>query len=371
MKKILYFNNIFPLYRESIWKLLLDENKYNFNIYFSEQNLKGIKAYNASTDKHFNKKLHPLRNYFLNGILIWQSKVIFKSIKENFDIAIFMGEMTIISTWIAAIVCKLRNKKVYFWTHGLYGNESRLKKNIRILFLKLSDKNLLYENRAKKLLIKEGLTQSNQIVVYNSLNYEKQSNLFDKLEYEQVKSSIFNKSLPIIVFIGRLTHKKKLEILIKAISLINKTKPKVNLLIIGEGSERKSLVNLSSQNLLADNYHFYGEVFDEEEIAKLLYTATICVSPGNVGLTAIHSLSYGTPVATHKDLKHQMPEAESIIDGENGFLFNKDDEYDLAKKIQSWIEKKNISKKAVRRIVEEKYNPYFQKKILDKLFIDG
>ena len=31
-------------------------------------------------------------------------------------------------------------------------------------------------------------------------------------------------------------------------------------------------------------------------ISKYLYYADICVSPGNVGLTAIHSLTYGTPV---------------------------------------------------------------------------
>ena len=45
--------------------------------------------------------------------------------------------MNIISTWISAIIARLRNRKVYFWTHGLYGNESKLKYFFRILLYKI------------------------------------------------------------------------------------------------------------------------------------------------------------------------------------------------------------------------------------------
>ena len=44
--------------------------------------------------------------------------------------------------------------------------------------------------------------------------------------------------------------------------------------------------------------HFQGAVFDESN-SELIYHSDLCVSPGNVGLTAIHSLTYGVPVATH------------------------------------------------------------------------
>ena len=99
-----------------------------------------------------------------------------KSFFSNYDVILLLGDMKIISNWIVSIISRLRNKKVIFWTHGIYGNESYLKKKIRLLFLSLSNKILLYENNAKRQLIKNGLNPSNLHVIYNSLNYDYQKN---------------------------------------------------------------------------------------------------------------------------------------------------------------------------------------------------
>ena len=56
------------------------------------------------------------------------------------------------------------------------------------------------------------------------------------------------------------------------------------------------------------------------KLLKNLYFILHFVSPGNVGLTAIHSLSYGTPVLTHNNFNNQMPEVESIQPGFNGYF---------------------------------------------------
>ena len=54
----------------------------------------------------------------------------------------------------------------------------------------------------------------------------------------------------------------------------------------------------------------------------------------NVGLTAIHSLSFGTPVLTHNNFDNQMPEVQAINEGENGGFFIENDLEDLIKKIE-------------------------------------
>mgnify|MGYP001357610022 CR=1 FL=1 len=371
MKRVLYFNNIYPLYRKPIWELLLNENRYNFNIYYSKQNLRGIKSFNPLPDYDNIKKIYHVKNYFFGKTLIWQSRVVKDLIFENFQIAIFMGDMSVISTWIGSLICKIRKKEVFFWGHGLYGNESLLKKYFRILFLRLADKNILYENRAKKLLIKSGFDKKTIEVIYNSLDYDTQLELFKKLERKKILNHLFKKKMPIIVFIGRLTKNKKIDFLIKSLGIINKNNPKVNLLVIGDGPQKKNLEILAINTLNKSNFLFYGELYDEKKIAELLYESSICISPGNVGLTAIHSLSYGTPVASHKNLNFQMPEVESIIDGENGFLFKENDMNDLSDKILFWIKNKKPQKKNIRKIIDDKYNPYFQKKILDKLILNG
>jgi len=111
-----------------------------------------------------------------------------------------------------------------------------------------------------------------------------------------------------------------------------------------------------------------GEIYDERKISRLIYESDLCVSPGNVGLSAIHSITYGTPVITHDDFKYQMPEFEIIKPGVNGFFFKKDSVEDLARKISLSLGK-NFDKKAVRKEILNKYNPQAQKSIFDKLIL--
>ena len=95
--------------------------------------------------------------------------------------------MYCLSSWIALIICRLRRKKTVIWGHGLYGNESNLKLIFRKLFNKLADKQLVYERRAKRLLIKQGFDPNNLYIVFNSLDYDTQKTLRAKLSDYQRK----------------------------------------------------------------------------------------------------------------------------------------------------------------------------------------
>ncbi len=369
MIKINYFTNIFPHYRRPIWELLVNENKYNFNIFYSDKQLNGIKSISNKSLELKNSYL--IKNYFLFGRLIWQSGVLGKIIKSNFEIVIFLGEMNILSTWIGAIISKLLNKKVFFWGHGLYGNENIIKKYIRIKFLKLADTNILYENRSMNLMLNSGFKKNQMKVIFNSLDYDLQLKLFNELEsnFQNIESP-FQNNLKTVIFVGQLTKKKKIKLLIESLNIINLKKPKLNLLIIGDGPEKHRLQEHTEKYLSSKNFKFLGPIYEESLLSKYFYTSSLTISPGNIGLTAIHSLSYGTPVVSHNNLDNQMPEVESIIEGENGFLFNEDDKDDLVYKILNWISKKEPNKRDVRKIIDEKYNQYFQKKIMDELILD-
>ena len=93
----------------------------------------------------------------------------------------------------------------------------------------------------------------------------------------------------------------------------------------------------------------------------------MCVSPGNVGLTAIHSLTYGTPVLTHDDFNFQMPEAEAIKENISGIFFRINNANDLSKNQD--FQKSNFNKSKVREIILTKYNPNYQKTIFDKIIL--
>lgn len=147
-----------------------------------------------------------------------------------------------------------------------------------------------------------------------------------------------NPALPTITFIGRLTPVKRIDLLIDAVNGINTHSAIINLLIMGGGTEMEELKKMGEDGVNNRWIHFTGACFDEEMIGKYLSKADLCVSPGNVGLIAIHSFSFGTPMSTHSNMSNQMPEAEALQEGYNGFFFKENDVEDLKNKINEWFQ---------------------------------
>ena len=177
------YTNIFPHYRKSLWDSLISINDFDIIFYFSNKSRQGIETvnvfneYKSNSLKHFSK----IRNIYIGKHIIWQVGVLKSLFNKNLKSAIFLAEMTIISTWIATIILKLRGIKVIYWGHGLYGSEKRLKKFFRLLFLSLADHNLVYEKNSEKNLLNNGFDKVKTSVVYNSINFYKQRDLFNKL----------------------------------------------------------------------------------------------------------------------------------------------------------------------------------------------
>ena len=106
--------------------------------------------------------------------------------------------------------------------------------------------------------------------------------------------------------------------------------------------------------------------YDEKVNAELVYHADLCVSPGNVGLTAIHSMMFGTPVITHNNFAYQMPEFEAIRSSGTGDFFEQGSIDSLALSIGNWFVNKSGKRLEVRNAcfkeIDEQWNPYFQMK---------
>jgi len=367
-KLIYYFTNLAPLYRESLWKKLLDENN-DFKLHiFSGKNLNlGIKEISDDfkASEEAKDRLHRIKNFWLfNKYLIWQSGILNKLIRCPPDHVIFLGECYCLSTWIAAIYCRLKKIDVIFWGHGLYGNEKGLMLFFRKSFYKLSNKHLLYSERSKKLMIQNGFNPDKLYIIYNSLNYEYQKKLYESLSNYRF-DFFHNPDKPVLIFIGRLIAEKKVDLLIKAAKALNAETHQVNLLIIGDGVMMNELTKTSQEGIDAGWIYFRGACYDELELSKYLSSADLCASPGSIGLAAIHSLSFGTPVCTHDNFDDQGPEFEAIIDNENGFFFKEDDLESLTSKVEQWIRKTKDKEFDYRKIIDFYYNPDYQQKVFE------
>jgi glycosyltransferase involved in cell wall biosynthesis len=360
--KICLIYNFAQHYRTDIFSLL--DKELNVDFYFGDK-MDDVKKMDYSLLSNFKSEL---KNIKIFSAIYWQKGAVSLLFKD-YDKYIILGEYYCISTWCILLFSKFANKKIYLWSHGWYGNENFIKKVIKKLFFNLSDGLFLYGDYAKKLMIKEGFREQNLHVIYNSLNYNNQLLIRERLHTTSIYSNHFKNDYPVLIFIGRLTKVKKLIQLISAAKQLKERDVNVNLVFVGKGVEEDNLKS-EIQKIDYNNCWFYGNCYEEERIGELIYNATICVSPGNVGLTAMHSLVYGTPVITHSDFPSQMPEFEAIKENISGSFFIKDSDADLANKIQkclSKFENRENARVDCYKIIDEKYNPHFQLDVIKRV----
>jgi glycosyltransferase involved in cell wall biosynthesis len=348
-------------YRSSIFKLL--DKDLGVDFYFGDK-MDDVKKIDYSLLSNYKGEL---KNIKIFSAFYWQKGAVSLLFKK-YDKYIILGDYHCLSTWCFMLLNKFSNKKIYLWSHGWYGNENFIKKVIKKIFFNLSDGIFLYGNYAKRLMIKEGFHKQDLHVIYNSLNFDDQLLVRGKFQKSTVYFNHFKNDYPVLIFIGRLTKLKKLDQLINACKILFKKEIFVNVVFIGSGIEEERLKEEAYS--IKDNVWFYGACYEEEKIGELIYNATICISPGNVGLTAIHSLVYGTPVITHSDFNNQMPEFEAIEEDVSGSFFLKDNEIDLANKIINWLfnsqSRQNIRDNCYK-IIDDKYNPHVQLDIISRI----
>ena len=134
------------------------------------------------------------------------------------------------------------------------------------------------------------------------------------------------------------------------------------------GSKWNGLLQLHWRSKSIFYLTFYGESFDELANARLIYAADICVAPGEVGLTAMHALVYGTPVITHNAFAQQMPEFEAIVPNFSGAFFEHDSVADLVVCISKWLDGSDSRmeiRKRCRSIIHRYFNTESQREVID------
>ena len=133
-----------------------------------------------------------------------------------------------------------------------------------------------------------------------------------------------------ILFVGRVTGEKHIDVLIKAVAKLD---PALNakLEIVGGGDLMNQLKKLASDVGIADRTTFTGYVSDEE--LKTAYTnATVFAIPSIAELQSIatmEAMSSGLPVVA----ANAMALPHLVHTGENGYLFEPEDVDELAAKL--------------------------------------
>lgn len=367
MKKLCCIFNTPTLYRESIYRLI--DKTYICDWFFEDTDNK-LKVFDAASLLRKVKYLHSIQF----GSFYWVKGIISLLYSKEYDRYLMMGHSRNLSILLFVIFKRMffSKKKVYLWTHGIYGKENRLEYSIKKLLLESADGVFLYGNYSMNLMIQKGFDANKLFTIHNSLNYEEQLKLRKRLKLSNIYIDHFKNTNPVIIFIGRLNAIKRLDMLIEAVSILEQKKVFVNLVFIGDGDEKDRLMKLSTDKGIDQRVWFYGACYDEEKNAKFIYNADLCVAPGNVGLTAMHALMFGCPVVTHDNFAFQMPEYEAIKVDQTGCFFTFNDIVSMTDSIEKWLSNHTTERDEVRKAcfqeIDSFWNPQFQINVIKSVF---
>lgn len=340
------------------------------DFYFGDSRPGGIKPVDTSLLHNFKGFLH---NRNLVGPWFWQSGVL-GLLKKGYTDIITPGETYCLSTWVLLLYARLRHRRVYLWTHGAYGDENGFKKWMSKTRIRVSAGAFLYGDHARQLLVKWGVPQKKLHLIYNSLDYDHQLPIRDSIKKDDFYQQHFGNANQNLVFIGRLTRVKKLQQVLKAVAILKEQGVDFNVTFVGDGEVKTELQEMAQELKIENNTWFYGACYDEQKIAEILYNADLCVSPGNVGLTAMHAMTFGCPVVSNDNFSTQMPEFEAIEDGKTGTFFKENDTESLAEAIKRWLSgvtNREVVRKACYKVIDEKYNPHKQVETLRRIIYDS
>ena len=314
---------ILPHYREPFFKELTRCFQGKLTIVVGKKSFGGTPVSVESTPE--------LRRINTNNVFI-QKKFAFQfPLPRNVwsdDIVVVDFNIRIVSyVWIL-LLRKLLRRPIILWGHGFSRRENSpsLFRKIRIFFANLADALILYSEQGKQSFIEAGIDEQKLFVANNAIDVR---NIDQYLSNDDQQRHH-------LIYVGRLIPSKKIHLLLKAFANAATHLPEqTKLFIIGDGPERESLLQGVEEHVRS-RVVFTGEITDEEQLAFYFSQSLLAVSPGTIGLFAIHSLAHKVPVLTSDNEAHG-PEIELLVDGRNSCFFKANDANDLAEKLKHLV----------------------------------
>jgi glycosyltransferase involved in cell wall biosynthesis len=202
-----------------------------------------------------------------------------------------------------------------------------------------------------------GIEEKKIHVIYNGVDVEKFKPRTNRAELRREFGLEENEKT--VLFVGRLYHRKGLEILLQSIPPVLKEFGDVKFAISGTGFKKKeaSLRNLAKQLDIEDYVTFLGYVPDEK-LPNLYAASDIFVLPAiyeNFPFAILEAQATGLPVISTK--VGGIP--EFLTDNENGFLIDPGDSSQLTQKVLALLQDPKLAKEMGdrgRRLIEEKFD---------------
>ncbi|MCQ2023708.1 glycosyltransferase family 4 protein [Clostridium butyricum] len=221
--------------------------------------------------------------------------------------------------------------------HGWGTNKNELHEKMDVSILNMVEKVVCVSNADKALLINKGVNKSKIITIYNGIKENIDENLYNTEIIKAIKEFKENEKL-LIGCIGSVCERKNQRLIIEALKFVENDDLKV--VFLGEGNLINELIKISTSHNILNKIEFLGYV--DRAYAYLKYFDYVILPSLSEGLplTILEAYRDGIPVLV-SDIDCLK---EIVEDNKNGFIFNKNNEKELAKLIDKIFELKKSEK---------------------------
>lgn len=279
---------VLPEYRIPFFEMLADDCEQGLGIFAGS-----ARRQEAIAQKNYIKsaQLTSARNiHLLNGkaYLCWQAGLI--KWLENFqpEVLILEANPRYILSSNAARWMHQRSRPVIGWGLGAPVQQGRLagiRQNFRRQFIEKFDAVITYSGQGAAEYQSLGFPAQRIFVAPNAAAARPISPI-------PQRSAQFKDGKPVLLYVGRLQARKRIDFLLRACAAFPQEKQPV-LWIIGDGPEREELQNLAKEIFPAAQ--FWGAKHGEE-LRPFFEEADLFVLPGTGGLAVQQAMSFGLPV---------------------------------------------------------------------------
>lgn len=252
---------------------------------------------------------------------------------------------------LAGFIKRVPNRIAWVRTLSTQLHQKKTLRYRKALFYKLSTKVICNSLATKEDALKlYGIPQNKIQVLPNSVR--KYSDVIEKA----------NKNYNTILYVGRLHPTKGVDDLIRSFQFVKNKIDDSKLYIVGQGSYEQTLKIITIELGLQNDVIFLGQL-SKQEVLKRFSSSGVAVVPSHseaFGYTVIEAMSVKTCVigANNTGIK------EIIVHNETGLLFETKNSEDLAQKIISVIENRELCDKLAMKGYERFKEHYESKKAI-------
>src|SRR5262245_28040709 len=124
-KRIAFFNPIFAHYRSALVRELRASQRFEYFLFGdTEDRYSNIPVLDLSADEHFRPT--PYRRFL--RVFAWQRGSVLPALSGDYDCFILEGDAYYLSTWVGAVLARLRGRRVLYWSHGWTRLDTGLKR---------------------------------------------------------------------------------------------------------------------------------------------------------------------------------------------------------------------------------------------------